>query len=66
MLSETTGIILKQVKTVKGIRMLKVFTREFGKISAGTSMSEKGKSKSALAIRPFTLGNYQEIGRAHV
>lgn len=59
MLSETTGIILKQVKTVKGIRMLKVFTREFGKISAGTSMSEKGKSKSALAIRPFTLGNYQ-------
>jgi DNA repair protein RecO (recombination protein O) len=59
MLMETDGIILKQVKTVNGIRMLKVFTREFGKISAATSISEKGKNKSALAIRPFTLGTYQ-------
>jgi len=59
MLTENQGIVLKQVKTVNGIRMLKIFTREFGKISAGTSVSEKGKSKSALAIRPFTLGSYQ-------
>lgn len=59
MIFETEGIVLKQVKTMSNIRMLKIFTKEFGKISAGTSMSEKGKSKSALAIRPFTLGVYQ-------
>lgn len=59
MLCESDGLILRQVKTVNGRRMLKIFTKEFGKISAGTSISEKGKSKSALAIRPFTLGNYQ-------
>lgn len=59
MLSKTEGIVLKQVKTMNNIRMLKIFTKEYGKISAGTSISEKGKNKSALAIRPFTLGSYQ-------
>ena len=59
MLFETEGIILRQVKTMNNVRMLKIFTKEFGKISAGTSITEKGKSKSALAIRPFTMGIYQ-------
>jgi DNA repair protein RecO (recombination protein O) len=59
MLCETQGVVLKQVKTMNGVRMLKIFTKEQGKISAGTSISEKGKNKSALAIRPFTLGSYQ-------
>jgi DNA repair protein RecO (recombination protein O) len=36
-----------------------IFTRDYGKISVGTSINEKGRSKSSLAIRPFTFGNYQ-------
>lgn len=63
---ETDGIVLKQVKTLNGVRMLKVFTKEFGKISAATNISEKGKNKSALAISPFTLGTYQVNSRRDI
>jgi len=41
-----------------GQRMILVFTREEGKISAGTHLSEKSKSGAALAIRPFAYGQY--------
>lgn len=55
---ETEGIILKQIKTINGRRMVLLFSKKYGKISAGTSISERGKSRSALAMRPFTYGRY--------
>lgn len=39
--------------------MLLLFSRKFGKISVGASLTEGGKSKSALATRPFTNGRYE-------
>lgn len=59
MYTETEGIILKQVKIPDGRKMLVIFTEKFGKISAGTSISEKGKNKNSLAVRPFTKGRYE-------
>ena len=59
MYTETVGIVLRQTKTVGGRRMIVIFTEKYGKISAGTSMNERGKSKSSLLIRPFTYGRYE-------
>lgn len=59
MYTDTEGIILKQIKTVSGRRMVLLFSKKYGKISAGTSINEKGKGKSALAMRPFTYGKYE-------
>jgi DNA repair protein RecO (recombination protein O) len=59
MIEECEGIIIRQTKILKGRRMILLLTDRFGKISAGTSVSERGKSKSALAVRPFTVGRYQ-------
>ncbi len=59
MITDTEGIVLKQVKTAYGRRMILLFSRKFGKISVGTSISEKGRNKSALALRPFTHGRYE-------
>lgn len=56
---DTEGVILKQVKTVNGRKMVLLFSEKYGKISAGTSISEKGRSKSALAMHPFTHGRYE-------
>lgn len=39
--------------------MLLLFSRKFGKISVGSSVTEGGKNKSALATRPFTNGRYE-------
>lgn len=39
--------------------MITVLTDKYGKISAGTSIPEKGKNKSSLALRPFTRGRYE-------
>ena len=58
-LTDTEGIVFRQVKTVNGRRILLLFSQKYGKISAGTSISEKGKSKSSLALRPFTYGRYE-------
>ena len=52
------GIVIRQTKTTGGRRMLVIFTREEGKLSAGTHISEKSKGGGALAIRPFAYGNY--------
>ena len=38
--------------------MILVFTRDEGKISAGTHLSERSKGGAALALRPFALGQY--------
>ena len=59
MYAETEGIVLKQIKIAGGRRMLVVFTKRYGKISAGTSIGEGGKNRAALALRPFTYGKYQ-------
>lgn len=59
MLTDTEGIVLKQVKTSYNRRMILLFSRKYGKISAGTSIGEKGRSRSSLALRPFTYGRYE-------
>jgi len=55
---ECEGIVLRQTKILKGRRMIVLLTEKNGKLSCGTNISERSKSKSALAIRPFTLGSY--------
>lgn len=59
MYTDTEGVIFRQVKTLNNRRMALLFSKKYGKISAGTSISEKGRSKSALAMRPFTHGSYE-------
>lgn len=59
MFVNSEGIVLRQVKTAGGKRMILIFTRKYGKISAGSNLNEKGRNKSALSIRPFTFGNYE-------
>jgi len=59
LLTDTEGIVLRQVKTSYGRRMILLFSKKYGKISAGTSIGEKGRSKSSLALRPFTYGRYE-------
>lgn len=59
MLTDTEGIVLRQIKTSYNRRMIVLFSRKYGKIRAGTSLGEKGKSKSSLALRPFTFGRYE-------
>ncbi len=56
---ETEGIVLKQIKTAGGRRMIVLLSAKYGKISAGSRINEGGKNKSALAMRPFTYGRYQ-------
>jgi len=56
---DTEGIVLRQTKTSKGRTMVLLFTSEQGKLGASTYISETGKSKSSLAIRPFTYGTYR-------
>ena len=58
MKADTEGIVLRETKTSYNRRMLLLFTREYGKISAGTNLGERGKSKSALALQHFTFGRY--------
>ena len=59
MLVTTEGIVLKQRKIANNRRMLVLFTRNYGKLSVGTGMNEKGRSRSALALRPFTYADYE-------
>jgi hypothetical protein len=58
MIKTYEGIVIRQTKITGGRRMILVFTRDAGKISAGTHISEKSKSGGALAIRPFAHGQY--------
>ena len=59
MLSDTEGIVLKTTKTSYGRTMVLLFSRRYGKISAGTNLGERNRGKNSLAIRPFTLGRYE-------
>lgn len=60
MYTDTDGIVLRQVKASAGRRIILILTRKYGKISVGSSMTErKTRSKAALSIRPFTYGRYE-------
>lgn len=59
MFTETEGIVLRQTKIASGRRMIVIFSKQRGKISAGTSINERGKNRAALALRPFVHGKYQ-------
>ena len=59
MVTDTEGLVLRQIKAANGRRMIVILTKRYGKISAGTSLSEGGKNKTALALRPFTYGRYE-------
>ena len=58
MIISTEGIVLRQRKIANNRRMIVLFTKQYGKISAGTSVNEKSRSKAALALRPFTYADY--------
>jgi DNA repair protein RecO (recombination protein O) len=55
---DTHGIILRSVKTTKGRVMLTIFTKELGKISAGSYPVNRKKTKASLAQETFTYGEY--------
>jgi DNA repair protein RecO (recombination protein O) len=38
--------------------MVTLFSKEYGKLGAGTNLAGRGKGKSSLAINPFTYGSY--------
>lgn len=59
MITDTEGIVLRQVKALGGRRMILLFSKKFGKISVGTSINEGGRNKSALSVRAFTYGRYE-------
>lgn len=58
MIINSEGIVLRQRKIANNRRMIVLFSKRYGKLSAGTSINEKSKSKSALALRPFTYAEY--------
>ena len=69
MITDTRGIVLRQVKTIGGRRMISLFTEQFGKIGAGVTISERGKGRQSAAMNPFTYGNYELFishGRYHL
>ena len=53
------GIVFRQVKIGGGRKMIHLFTKKYGKISAGSSIPEKTRTKSALATQLFTYSNYE-------
>ena len=59
MITDTEGIVLRQVKAAGGRRMISLFSRKFGKISVGASINEGGRNKTALAARAFSYGRYE-------
>ena len=59
MVTDTEGIVLRQVKALGGRRMISLFSKKFGKISVGTNMNEGGRNKSALSVRAFSYGRYE-------
>lgn len=59
MIINTEGIVLRQRKIAGNRRMIVIFTRQYGKLSAGTSINEKSRSRAALALRPFTFAEYE-------
>ena len=44
------GIVLRQRKIANNRRMIVLFTKQYGKISAGTSVNEKSRSKAIAKL----------------
>lgn len=59
MIADTRAIVIRQVRTVNGRRVIRLFTEQFGKVSAGVSVNERSRNRTALALNPFTLGNFE-------
>lgn len=59
MYTDTEGIVLKNIKLAGGRKILVLFSLKYGKISAGTNINEKGRSKATLALRPFTYSKFE-------
>ena len=59
MVTETEGIVLRQIKIPGDRRMLTLFTRELGKVSAATGIRQNSRTNSSLALRVFTHGRYE-------
>lgn len=55
---ETDGMVLRQSAAVAGRKMIVLFTKEFGKISAGAPAAERGRNRSGLVLSPFTVCRY--------
>lgn len=55
---EADGIILKRIKASDGSNIISIFTKEKGKLIAGSTIAEKGRAKSNLSMKPFTYGRY--------
>ena len=55
MITDTDAIVLRQVKTVNGRRMLLLFSQKYGKISVGSNLTESGKIKTALVPKTLYL-----------
>ena len=55
MLADSTGIILRRINATSGRKMLSIFTQKYGKISAGTSISEKSSKSLALELTDKAL-----------
>ena len=59
MVTDTEGIVLRQVKAMGGRRMISLFSQKYGKISVGTSLNEGGRNKTALSVKAFSYGRYE-------
>lgn len=58
MRTEVEGIVLRRRKINEKTSMMTLFTKEFGKISAGTNLSE-GRNRNQPALHAFTYGKYE-------
>lgn len=56
---ETDGIVLKKTNLTNGRNMLTIFSQKYGKISAGSNITEKNRSKSSMAVRPFSYSRFE-------
>lgn len=59
MLTETEGIVLREVKALNGRKMITVFTKKYGKIPLGVSDTSSSKKKPNLAVKPFSYAKYE-------
>ena len=58
MRTETEGIVLKRQKISEKTQIITLFTKEFGKLSAGTNLTE-GRNRGLPALHAFTYGRYE-------
>ncbi len=59
MLLETEGLVLRRRNIVNERKMLILLTEKYGKLSVGTNINLKSKSKTALPLSPFTISRFE-------